>query len=625
MENSSEFIGISDLEGVPLFLNRAGRQLVGLAEDFNVTQTTIPDFFVPEERGFIGSVVLPAIQGSGRWAGELTFQHFQTGERIPVWYDVFQIDDPETGQPINFATVTRDLREQKRAAAALKESENRIHVALEAAELGTWNVVDPQTMELKTDRRFRQIFGGRPTDEVVYEEALGVIHPEDQERVASAVARAMDPADPQPYDIEYRVIWPDESLHWVAAKGRASFESVDGATRLTSFDGTVRDVTEERRLREELRDIAARLSEAGRRKDEFLATLAHELRNPLAPIRTALDAMKLADDPASRERIRQMMIRQTEQVVHLVDDLLDASRITSGKLRLRRSRIEVASVVWGAVEAMQPSLEKAGHRLEVRLPDSPVVLDADPTRLAQILSNLLSNAIKYTRDAGDIAIEVDVRGAMVAIAVRDNGLGIAPDMQTRIFDMFGQVDQASDEARGGLGIGLTLVKSLVELHGGSITVQSKGKGMGSEFTVLLPIAPAAEVSDSDVDAPVEQKAKDLRVLVVDDNLEGAEMMTMLVELLGNEVREAHDGQEAIEVAETFLPDVVLMDIGMPRMNGNEAARHIRRQSWGKTMKLVALTGWGQEQDRAQTKEAGFDAHLVKPADIDAIKKVLARE
>jgi signal transduction histidine kinase len=370
------------------------------------------------------------------------------------------------------------------------------------------------------------------------------------------------------------------------------------------------------------RQAAETLREVDRRKDEFLATLAHELRNPLAPIRTGiemLDAVK--HDPAAVERVRGVLERQTRQLITIVDDLLDVSRITRGKLELRRCRVRLADVVQSAVEAARPLIDHAGHDLTLSLPPGEVSLHADPHRLAQVLSNLLNNAAKYTPDGGQLILSAVNEGDQVAITVTDTGVGIPADRLDGIFEMFAQIDRPLERGYSGLGIGLTLVRWLVELHGGRVAVHSDGPDRGSTFTVWMPVL-EAEAGDESPAPAARRPAARRRVLVVDDNRDGADMLSAIVELLGNEVRTAADGVEAVEAAAEFLPDVVLMDLGMPRMNGYEAARHIRAQDWGRDMTLIALTGWGQEADKQRTREAGFDHHLVKPADPAQLEALL---
>jgi PAS domain S-box-containing protein len=370
--------------------------------------------------------------------------------------------------------------------------------------------------------------------------------------------------------------------------------------------------------------LVQNLRTADRRKDEFLATLAHELRNPLAPIRTGLEVMRMAGGrPETMERVRATMERQVEQLVMLVNDLLDVSRITRGKLQLRTVRADLAAIVRTAVEASHPLIQESEHDLEISLPDQPVALEADPHRLAQVISNLLNNAAKYTDRGGRISLEVLAGNHEVVVQVRDNGIGIPPAMLERIFEMFTQIGSPSGGDYGGLGIGLTLVKSLVEMHGGSVRADSEGPGKGSSFSVRLPVlaeAPASSVNGAVPQSTPEGKRR--RVLVVDDNEAAAMILAMSIEQMGHETRVAENGLAGVELAAAFLPDAIFMDLGMPVMDGWEAARNIRSQEWGKAVMLVALTGWGQEEDRRKTREAGFDHHLVKPAHPSTIRDLL---
>ena len=524
--------------------------------------------------------------------------------------------------PVNVSSAA-----QRRVEDAIRASEEQIRLALDSAELGAWHV-DTATSSLRTDQRFRQIFGVT-TDEIDFEQAVAIIDSNDRERVMAAIAAATDPDDPQPYAIEYRVVHADATVRWVFAKGRANFEQVGQTWELTSFDGTVMDVTDQRRISDELREIAARLSEADRRKDEFLATLAHELRNPLAPIRTGLEVLKTTENPADQQEIQAMMVRQIGQMVHLIDDLLDVSRITRGKLDLRLERLELADIVRSAVEATGPVIEAAGHELNVALPDGPVHLRGDATRLTQVFSNLLNNAAKYTRGSGRIDVSVRCDPGEAVITITDSGIGISPDQRDQIFEMFSQIDRSLETGYTGLGIGLTLVKRLVEMHGGTVGVDSDGLGHGSAFHVRLPIdvtasSPAAEPTT--VAAPAAEPlppTPSLRVLVVDDNRAAATMLQMVVQSCGHRGQTAYDGQQAIAAAAEFDPDFIVMDIGMPKMNGYEAARHIRSQPWGERTRLIALTGWGQDEDRQRSREAGFDHHLVKPAEPEELMRIFA--
>ena len=408
---------------------------------------------------------------------------------------------------------------------------------------------------------------------------------------------------------------------------RADIDETEGYEwelhRLTLTDGRhgvvcyYYDATKLRRIEQALRD-------ADRRKDEFLATLAHELRNPLAPIRNGLQVIRMAGANGTIEQARSMMERQLTQLVRLVDDLLDVSRVTSGKLELRRTRVELRSVIDAAVETSRPVIEEAGHELTVVIPDEPIWVDGDVTRLPQVVSNLLNNSAKYMHRGGRVRLTVGLEDDTAIVSVADEGIGIPPAMLDNVFEMFTQVDRALEKTTGGLGIGLSLVKGLVEMHGGTIEAHSEGEGRGSEFVVRLPIVSSAvqRVAPEETHEPIPASGR-RRILVADDNVDSAASLGKLLELLGNDVSTANDGMEALDVAQTFRPDVILLDIGMPKLNGYEAARRIRAQAWGQSTVLVALTGWGQDDDRKRSSDAGFNHHLVKPVEIAVLMKLLA--
>lgn len=374
--------------------------------------------------------------------------------------------------------------------------------------------------------------------------------------------------------------------------------------------------------------LIRQLRETDRRKDEFLATLAHELRNPLAPVRNAVQILRLKGPAAPElEWCREVIDRQMAQMTHLIDDLLDVSRITRNKLELRKGRVHLEGVVQGAIETSRPLIETMSHQLVVSLPTQPVLLDADVTRLAQAFSNLLHNAAKYTERGGQIWLRAERQGSDVVVTVQDTGVGIPGDQLPRIFEIFAQVDRSLERSQGGLGIGLTLVKQIVEMHGGSVQARSDGAGKGSEFIVRLPVLIEMAPADSRATAAgygPELADGRLRILVVDDNRDAADSLSIMLKVMGNELRTAYDGEQAVATAAQFRPDVILLDIGLPKLNGYETARAIRQEPWGKQMILIALTGWGQDQDRQLSQDAGFDQHLVKPADPAALTKLLAR-
>lgn len=398
------------------------------------------------------------------------------------------------------------------------------------------------------------------------------------------------------------------------------------------------EVSDRRRAEERLRElnetleqrVAERteaLKEADRRKDEFLATLAHELRNPLAPVRAAVGFLHQQGlDNSQFEWARDVIDRQTRAMTRLVNDLMDVSRINQGKVELKRELVDLANVVQGAIETSRPLIESMAHELTVTLPPNPhsVVVDADPTRLEQVFLNLLNNAAKYTERGGRIHLRAEVQGSDVVVSVTDTGIGIAAHKLPTIFEMFSQVEGALFRSQGGLGIGLCLVKRLVELHGGSVEARSDGLGKGCEFLVRLPIAveqtSAPNPSDLTDSVPT---TFDLRILVVDDNTDAAESLARLLKAMGNSVRTAHDGEEAVAAAMAFMPHVVLCDIGLPKLDGCEACRRMKEQAWSDKMILVAVTGWGQEDVRRRAREAGFDHHMVKPVDAQALMTLLA--
>jgi signal transduction histidine kinase/CheY-like chemotaxis protein len=373
-------------------------------------------------------------------------------------------------------------------------------------------------------------------------------------------------------------------------------------------------------------NLLAALRDADRRKDVFLAMLAHELRNPLAPIRNSVQIFRAIGPPTSElQWATEVIDRQVHQMTRLVDDLLDVSRITTGKIELRRTRVELAAVVNAAVEASRPLIEKRGHDLVVILPREPAFLEADSARLSQVLMNLLNNAAKYTDGNGRISVTAERIEDQIRISVKDTGIGIPRDMLPHVFEMFTQVERSLERAEGGLGIGLTLVQRLVEMHGGTVEARSEGPGKGSEFIVQLPSLreetdqPPEGHMDSENLAPQIKR----RILVVDDNRDSAESLVVLLRMMGNEVRTAHDGLEAVETASEFYPDVILLDIGLPKLDGYEVARRVRQNpAAGKTV-LIALTGWGQEEDRRRSREAGFDHHLTKPIDFDTLQELLS--
>ncbi len=416
-------------------------------------------------------------------------------------------------------------------------------------------------------------------------------------------------------ELEFR--FPDGSSNWAYGNAVPLF---DANNEVRGAIGSFIDVTALKHAERSLRD-------ADRRKDEFLAVLAHELRNPLAPIRNAVAILRLKE-PATPELqwARDVIDRQVVQMARLIDDLLDLSRISHGKIALKRERVELAAIVHAAVEGSRPLIDERRHELTVDVPQEPIYLDADATRLAQSLCNLLNNAAKYTDGGGRIRLHAQQRTGEVIVSVRDNGIGIPPDMLSRVFEMFTQLDRASDRAQGGLGIGLTLVKRVVEMHDGQVEARSAGRGMGSEFVVRMPtldIVRCAPLAVQRRTAAVARAPRSQRVLVVDDNRDAVDSLQIMLGMTGSDVRAVYDGVEAVRVAEYFRPNVVVLDLSMPGVDGYETARALRAGKGGADLVLIAVTGWGQAEDHVRSKAAGFHYHLVKPVGTDSLVELLA--
>jgi len=419
----------------------------------------------------------------------------------------------------------------------------------------------------------------------------------------------------QAYNGEEILIERPDGSRWAALAHANPF--FDETGRIAGAVNVLVDITARKNAEDELR-------QTDRRKSEFLAMLAHELRNPLAPLRNGLQILRLAgDNTVAAAEARSMMERQLEQMVRLIDDLLDLSRISNGKIELRKERIDLATIIRDAVDTSRPLIDASGHQFTMTLPSRPIVVFADRTRLAQVIANLLNNSAKYTERGGHIGLTVERQGSDVVVTVKDTGVGIAPDMLPHVFDMFTQIDRSLERAQGGLGIGLSLVRNLVEMHGGMVEAHSDGPGMGSAFSVRLPVVLPFDLRPPHLDDDAARRSPRHRILVVDDNRDAARSLAMLLKLTGHDTQTAHDGLDAVEAARTYQPHVVLLDIGLPRMNGYDVCRTIRAESWSEGMVFIALTGWGQDDDKSRSREAGFHFHLVKPVDPTDLEKLLA--
>jgi two-component system CheB/CheR fusion protein len=440
---------------------------------------------------------------------------------------------------------------------------------------------------------------------------MQAVHPDDQERARTLWAEAL--VTGEPVELEYRLRAADGSYQWFLSR---AVPLIDEAGRVGKWFGTSTNIERQKQAETALR-------EADRQKNHFLAMLAHELRNPLAPVLHAVEILRLRgpEDPVVRQQ-RDVIERQIRQMKRLLDDLLDVARITRGTMQLVKAPLDLRTVLDQAVETSRPILDAKQHGLTVVGPAEPLPLEGDGIRLTQVLTNLLNNAAKYTDPGGHVWLTAAADGGTVVVRVRDTGVGMGPELLARAFDLFAQGDQSLDRSQGGLGIGLTLVKRLVELHGGTVAAHSDGPGKGCEFTVRLPLqtaaAPVAEPS-----RPAATPVKPRRILVVDDNADAAESLALVLRLWQHEAATAHDGPAALKLAETFRPEVVFLDIGLPRMNGYQVARELRKLRGLEKVLLVAMTGYGQDEDRRRAREAGFDHHLVKPVDMGAVEGILA--
>jgi signal transduction histidine kinase/ActR/RegA family two-component response regulator len=427
----------------------------------------------------------------------------------------------------------------------------------------------------------------------------------------------------EPFEFEHRVRREDGAYRWHITRATAQKDML-GAVKM--WVGSTTDIHDQIETANELRGVAKKLSEADRRKDEFLATLAHELRNPLAPLRSGLHLMRLAGDGRRNvEEARTMMERQLEQLIRLVDDLMDVSRISQGRIELRKASITLDEVIRSAMETACPPGGTLDHEVILSLPDSPVFIEADLTRLAQVFTNLLNNAVKYSEPGSTIKITALIDQNRVVVSVKDEGIGIEADHLPGIFDLFTQLNTSIEKSRGGLGIGLSLVKRLVEMHDGTVEVKSDGPGKGAEFIVTVPTLeiPTRPTMPVESGTPPSDAASSLRILVVDDNRDSADCLSMLLDALGHVTRTVYDGEAALAAAGSFSPEVVLLDIGLPGMSGYEICRRLRQRPGGGDLIIFAQTGWGQEEDRRCTQEAGFDCHLVKPIDpTDLLRRLL---
>ncbi len=654
VESSEDAIISKDLNGAITSWNRAAQRLYGYTADEIVGRPV--SVLMPSDHKDDFPTLMERLKRGERVEHYETVRVAKDGRRIDVSLTVSPIRNTE-GKIIGASKIAHDITDRKRTEAALQKQTERLRLLWEAAAVlltaensdamlrGLLAKIGPH-LGVDTYFNFRVNDNGdalqlascagipvetaRTITRMEFGQSIcGTVALNRQPIVATHIQRSDDPKVQLVKSFGLRAYASYPLLAGDRLLGTLSFASrvkdqfePDEAAFIETVCHYVTVAYERLRLLNELK-------EADRRKDEFLATLAHELRNPLAPVRNAVQVLRLkgSDEPELRWG-RDVIDRQIEHLTRLIDDLLDISRITRNKLELHKQRIELAEVIRGAVESSRPIIEQFGHELMVTLPRQPIYLSGDLVRLTQVFLNLLNNAAKYTERGGRIWLTADPQGSEVVVRVEDTGVGIPAEKLPRLFDIFFQVDRTLERSQGGLGIGLSLVRRLVELHGGTVEAHSQGLGKGSAFTVRLPVLvekPKPAPSQGSSGSGLTKATSPRRILLVDDNRDSADSLAMLLRLTGNEVQTAYDGVEGVEAAEQFRPEVVLLDIGMPKLNGEDACRRIRSEPWGQDMLLIALTGWGQEDDRRRTVEAGFDTHIVKPVDPEALLKLLAEK
>ncbi|MFL6582500.1 MAG: ATP-binding protein [Burkholderiales bacterium] len=501
-----------------------------------------------------------------------------------------------------------------RAERDLAVTRSRLDSALRVGEMGMYDW-DMSTDRVYGDANFQRMAGDVPFDESGFAARQSLndkVHPDDREERLKRVRQAI--ATGEPYEAEYRIV-TEGSPRWVISRGTIEY---DEAGTPTHFTGVLVDITARK-------SVEQALLEADRQKNAFLVQLAHELRNPLAAVRNAARVLRLNHStPDNALWAGSMIERQVKHLTRLIDDLLDISRINRNKLELRSQKTDLKEVINAAVETGTPLIEERGHRLSVNIRAEPVFLFADFARLTQAITNLLTNAAKYTDPGGLIELTADREDNIIVISVRDNGIGLEPAELGKVFNMFFQVDASNERSQAGLGIGLSLVRSLIELHGGTVEARSEGLGRGCEFLIRLPVRHSTESQAQITKDPDDLASSGVvrRVLVVDDNHDAAESLALFLKLAGHVVETAFDGEQALETAEHFRPDIALIDIGLPKVNGLEVCRRMRATEWGKQVMIIAQTGWGQDEDKRLSREAGFDGHLVKPCDPVTVLRIV---
>jgi two-component system CheB/CheR fusion protein len=584
----------------------------------------------------LASLHLREVVGESAWAAlkpyvervlggeEVTFEQrlvYGDGRARDIRASYVPDRDP-SGRVRGFVALVSDISEVRTAERALRITDRLLAESQQAAHVGSWQFTigdHPATSALRWSDETYRIFGYQPGS-VEVDQALFYrsVHPEDRDEMRDSSALEGAPGDR--YEREFRIVRPDGTVRVI--HGWSHVER-DAAGRPLRLLGTCQDVTEQKRAERERERALEELKEADRRKDEFLAMLSHELRNPLAPILTAIEVLRLADpvDVQTGTTFHAVIERQVLHMKRLLDDLLDVSRVNQGKIDLRRELVDLRPMLQQAVEISRPLMAEKDQRLSVMAGSTAVLVDADPVRLVQVFANLLNNAAKYSDQGASIEVLLQIEGTEAVVRVRDQGVGMSPDLLERAFDLFVQEPRSLDRAQGGMGIGLTMVRNLVNMHGGSVRAFSEGPGRGCEIVVRLPRAYGTEATPGrSSPRPVSEAARPLRVLVVDDNLDAARTLGHLLGLLGHEVRIAHDGPSALVTSAQERPELVFIDIGLPGMDGYALASALRAAGLARAS-LIAVTGYGRDEDLQRSSAFGFDHHLVKPIDLSALQRL----
>ena len=613
-EQSPDCIKIMDGDGSLQAMNRNGQCAMEI-DDFSAVHGGLWPTLWPES----ARPKLEAAMASARRGESAHFDAFcPTAKGTPKWWDVLVTPIiGSDGKVANLLAVSRDITEVHRAVEQQLELAARLKFTLDMAQFGEWDL-DLDTLAVTRTLRHDQCFGyTEAVPEWTVDIMLEHIHPADRARVHAAMLAAFDGS--QPVRFEARVVWPDGSIHWIGAYG-SLYGNAGNVGRPPRLIGFVSDITERRRTTEALED-------ASRNKDEFLAMLAHELRNPLAPISAAAQILSMGRaDAALTLKAGAIIDRQARHMNRLLDDLLDTSRVTHGLVALNITRLELKRVVVEAIEQARPMIEECRHRFTVQQDPAPAFVMGDDKRLVQVFANLLNNAAKYTPRGGNLALSVVCEDAVARITVSDDGIGMAPETLGKAFELFSQAARSSDRATGGLGLGLALVKSLVERHHGAVVAHSAGKGRGSEFVITLPLLATEAQGAANITAERPAGGSPhgaLRLLIVDDNRDAAETLGMYLGAMGHDIHVAFGGLDALARVAAIRPDACLLDVGLPDMNGYELARRLRALPETRDAAMIAITGYGSKSDREHSAAAGIGHHLTKPVDTEMLNRLLA--